>query len=454
MKKMIISERLQSLIAGKKLVIKDTVYFVFIPIQANIDKIGNYFDIRSGLISYCPSNKEQQFADSGKWKREGRELIKAGKFAALLSYYDSENNAIKGINFSNIYEAVANIIKGDALNDGKFKISGKISKVYELETAEEAGEYLKNSCMRHESTYGCREYSNFYDNIPGLKILYKTNDNNKLLFRALFWNVSLNGKRKIFLDRIYGSDADNSYLIDLAKERDWLFRIFGDSGVYNKDYSSLNVFFPSGVDLLERYKQGTPYMDTLSYLTTDNELNNHDGDYRLQECDGNASGRETCCECGNSIDDDYSYTSPNGSFLCENCFYDSYNYCSHCGDPFETNQLHDCDGNYYCEDCAEGKGYRECNKCDEWHNEYYIVDDDCYCNDCYEKYCFHCEDCEEDHVGTSVSVCNETKYVCKDCAEDYIECEECGELFHKDDIVEVNGKQYCESCVPQEVIVN
>jgi len=175
-----------------------------------------------------------------------------------------------------------------------------------------------------------------------------------------------------------------------------LFRTFSNSNVIDKDNDSYNITFPSGVNLIERYEQGTPYIDTLSYLTTDDELNNHSGEYRLQDCDGNTSERCTCAVCGDLIDYDDSHTGPNGETLCENCFYDSYSYCNHCGDVFKSDELYNCDGDYYCEDCADREGYKKCDQCGEWHNEYFIVDDDCYCNDCYDKHCFYCEDCEED----------------------------------------------------------
>ena len=207
---LILSQRLINLISDKEIILKEVGYVIRIPNTANIDKIGNYFDVREGNISYCPANKEQQFADSGKWKREGRETMRAGKFAALLEYYTfgEESILVKDINFSNIYEAVANIIKGDALNDGKFRVSGSISKIYNKDTSANAGEYLRNSCMRPEGNYGCRECAGFYDRVPGLKILYKTDGSGALLFRALLWNVSIGEKRRIFIDNL----SCNNYL--------------------------------------------------------------------------------------------------------------------------------------------------------------------------------------------------------------------------------------------------
>ena len=52
-----------------------------ITLEGNFEfPIGNFFDLRDGNISYCPANRRQQFTDSGAWSRDGRQVIKTGKF--------------------------------------------------------------------------------------------------------------------------------------------------------------------------------------------------------------------------------------------------------------------------------------------------------------------------------------------------------------------------------------
>lgn len=37
-------------------------------------------------------------------------------------------------------------------------------------------------------------------------------------------------------------------------------------------------------------------------------------------------------------------------------------------------------------------------------------------------------------------------WVCPECLDDYTACEQCGSLTNYDDLIELNGNQYCADC--------
>lgn len=68
-----------------------------------------------------------------------------------------------------------------------------------------------------------------------------------------------------------------------------------------------------------------------------------------------------CSHCDDWCHGNY-YTTHNGDRICEDCYYDCYGTCDHCGDIYHTDELHydddsDC---CYCDDCYEeyGEGNR------------------------------------------------------------------------------------------------
>ena len=64
-----------------------------------------------------------------------------------------------------------------------------------------------------------------------------------------------------------------------------------------------------------------------------------------------ASNGIWCEECDADITDDYNI-SPDGEYLCNNCFYNTCRHCSECGDAFYTaDMIQSVYGDFYCETC-------------------------------------------------------------------------------------------------------
>lgn len=117
--------------------------------------------------------------------------------------------------------------------------------------------------------------------------------------------------------------------------------------------------------------------------------------------------------------------------------------CVTCGGRHTTEENISCCGKFKCKYCGA--------RLDE--------DDAYWCEDVEEYRCgehsFYCEDCESyhaieneievkylDYYGNTCCTC-----VCKDCLEEtYVQCEECGEWWQKDDCICIDDEWYCPEC--------
>jgi len=144
-------------------------------------------------------------------------------------------------------------------------------------------------------------------------------------------------------------------------------------------------------------------------------------DWDVEVIDGD-DGCVECDDCSEQIDPDDCYHDPNGNPVCESCYYSNYSGCGRCEETFSSDDVIDCGGDWYCESCAEYKGYHECQDCDEWH-------DDC----------------------TDVCSGSRHEWVCSDCLDNYTSCETCEEWVRSEDSehCEADGCTYCSDCLPE-----
>lgn len=141
--------------------------------------------------------------------------------------------------------------------------------------------------------------------------------------------------------------------------------------------------------------------------------------------------------------------------FCDDCQHESYT-CEDCGCAIdiddEDSYVQDDDGCYYCRDC---RFYcQKCGALERTRNRVWISDiEEEWCEWCAERYAICCDKCGECHTIDDCVAVQDTYgevYVCNDCADWYTEeCADCGERYYKRDMVEYNGKWYCESCAEE-----
>lgn len=78
--------------------------------------------------------------------------------------------------------------------------------------------------------------------------------------------------------------------------------------------------------------------------------------------------------------------------------------------------------------------------------EGHIIDGEFYCNDCIVK----CIECGEYILKDDAIKTHDGEFICESCKEDnYYTCEDCGELYHQNDLTWIEDKQMyvCETCL-------
>ena len=129
-----------------------------------------------------------------------------------------------------------------------------------------------------------------------------------------------------------------------------------------------------------------------------------------------------------------------------NCCKENRYICENCGCVIDEDDAIEIDGYYYCRDCVE-----YCDRCGEYHrgDSYYIDGEDRYvCEYCYENYYTYCEDCNRTvNRYDVVWVDSVQQDVCQDCLDRYYtRCDKCGEWYPTDNLIEHEGKHYCDYC--------
>lgn len=121
--------------------------------------------------------------------------------------------------------------------------------------------------------------------------------------------------------------------------------------------------------------------------------------------------------------------------------------CHSCNDHFPEDEMRWVGDDRVCDGCID-EYYRYCESCDEY--KYY---EDCeysentgtyICDYCKENgffRCTNCEELEENYRGTEDT--SGTHCLCRDCRDNLVECEECGDTNHID---ETHNSSLCLDC--------
>lgn len=157
---------------------------------------------------------------------------------------------------------------------------------------------LGNSCMSYER---CGGYIKFYaKNIDkvSLLILKDRENDDKIIGRALVWNLSV-PENRIFMDRIYTNyDFDVDSFKEYAKNNGWLYKLsqnmYSDTKIVDTINNTTEHLTLKIYDVIDNHYY--PYMDTLKYYddnngilqNTDEELNRYE---LLEDTYGGSSTR-------------------------------------------------------------------------------------------------------------------------------------------------------------------
>jgi hypothetical protein len=382
----------------------------------------NSFDVRGGEISYFMG--VQEYKDNGKWLREGRQVMKASKFASMLEcFYVGDPKLFKRMN-----ELLAEKLKSCGKID--ILISDDPASIYAIQEDKRSGT-LASSCMRPNSSHGCKNYVDFYNTV-GAKIAYSLDKEGLLIGRALLWeNVKSPDGDFTFLDRIYGSEST------ILSFKDWA----EDNGFFSKveqSFNNLNLELGGKIICDYHYEtdnyyedfDGFPFVDTLCYYDG-MFLNPNRGPDQMQSTEG-AVNRYTCYDCGCDLDED------------DIRWVDDNSYCSDC-----VVYCEDIGGYALNDDAVEVRDYyylKEncfiCACCGEWEINDNSIDseDGDICRSCFEDKYSTCENCGD--VVRHVLETPDNQYVCEYCYSDMVvECPDCGVKMMKDEVCECKIKE-------------
>jgi hypothetical protein len=103
-------------------------------------------------------------------------------------------------------------------------------------------------------------------------------------------------------------------------------------------------------------------------------LERHDLGFDCSEC-------YACDYCGNTMNEDDSYSTPNGESYCQSCFYDHYDYCYYCDSTVYRDDMTYVDDNDVCDSCFD-KHYFTCETCHTNRPNRHKLEDKDYCLIC------------------------------------------------------------------------
>jgi len=235
------------------------------------DDISNIYigEIEDGSIS---TESIEKFMRSSEVLIKSRNEVSLGKFINSIlpkKYKDSEIET-----FVNKYKSLSDGV------DREFEIiSGvDIVKWYNLNIYYEESGDLGNSCMRYIS---CSTYFKIYTENPEtcrLLILKKVEDGvEKLLGRALVWNISNNGidDAEFLMDRVYGiDDSISQSFFSYAVKNAWVYKK-SSNFIYKESFIDTMIIVKLNKFTFDKF----PYMDTFKRLDINEGLLMNDEDH-------------------------------------------------------------------------------------------------------------------------------------------------------------------------------
>lgn len=259
-----------------------------LPRYCNQDAPMDYFSYREkqGLVSYLPANRPLQWTDDGRaWRRDGRQEIKPGKFAAQILH----PRLVKRIK----PEMLAKFAENFRLEEERHNFS-----VREISFSEAYAMQGSTSCMADKPV--APFYSAFGPDILTALGVFQCG---KLVARALLWKEIKNQEYKApLVDRIYGSTPEaTEFLIQYAEDQKYYRKyaqrlwcvdvVHPDSGTTSCE--SWYISTPSSACDAISECSFFPYIDTFPYQDDDGDFNvvkTDDDNFVYQNTNGTRSG--------------------------------------------------------------------------------------------------------------------------------------------------------------------
>lgn len=146
-----------------------------------------------------------------------------------------------------------------------------------------------------------------------------------------------------------------------------------------------------------------------------------------------------CFDCDAILTESEGHTGLDGERYCDECFYERFRYCDHCGHVCDIDDVEDVVTDdrgrhdiyeYWCSDCVRDDAVR-CEDCGQYYSEDCNVtmilnphgSDYCVCSGCYKSGDYGCCDC---------------------CRGD----------FHINDLTNANGEWFCDNCYDDNNIIH
>ena len=208
-------------------------------------------------------------------------LVRALLRSANVTFTDKDIE-----DFTNQYKATYDFAK-DALKQFDVVKGDDISNWYDEDNYQSGGGTLNNSCMASVNP----SYFDIYCNNRqvSMVILYSENGtitgdkyvSDKIRGRAILWDAEFDGQSITFMDRIYTThDSDVELFKQFAEKNGWWWKTSQSMDqweqITNGDVRKLSRIVVKADKTDFSYY---PYMDTMSYLNTDENIITNDNDY-------------------------------------------------------------------------------------------------------------------------------------------------------------------------------
>jgi hypothetical protein len=133
--------------------------------------------------------------------------------------------------------------------------------------------------------------------------------------------------------------------------------------------------------------------------------------------------------------------------------------CNHCGEYINLGDERHVNDDVYCEECYD-EYFFHCDSCGDIvdrDSEYYVEDCGSYCEHCYHRKFTRCECCDSDVYRDDIYYVRNSYgdeiIVCEECRDNYfLYCDKCEEYYHEDVMKEFDDTYMCRECFTMYVV--